>query len=1643
MPAAVTDSYDYDRDRRDGDRRYNDRGDRGDRDRGGRGPMSPPTPDRYNTVERKDYFDRTPDRRPSQDRDRQPLPSPSLSTTSSTSSRARVIGRNPDGFFQPPSSQAPLSPPLRREARDGRPSRDVARAPTGGPPGRAVRDENGFFVAPPSPSTSGPGLPRRLGSSDDRGRGDAYGRRPSDENSLSRYGGAGARSQSNESLTRFGGGGTRTRSPGVSPSAAGYPDLDMRPPPQPPAGPPPQHLRGRGEYGRERDEGRSGSSMLRSAPVDSGMADLGSRTYRDRDGRDQDRERDREREKPRGDRREKGDANNRDRYKESERDRERERERDRDRERGDDRPSMSRSRTVDVSNERPRDDISSSRSRTVGASFDRPRDAPSSSSSSSRDARRTDRDRSDRDRSDRDRDRNHTDAGAALREALEAVRARDRDRDRDRRERGDAAPGDNARSARVERARRAEKEAAKGREMERKGRERREVEVADAVARLDEVEKRQRAGEFYVPDNAWSPIDESIVVPDYINGLVRFLHSDKTLTPQPDDFISSDGFRMYQKRIGGPLQQVVSDLLRDHHIDAPMRKARDAAASQPPPQPKQKDATVTLLITALEARNLVPPTRGGRDVYCVIEHIPNDAPGAKTRGQPQTTTTTTPVSTNTLSPAWPPSQSRASIAVRDIADRVVVSVWDRRSGRGGDEFLGQRALALVDVISTCARGGGGVRGWYDLRPRDGRAGAGDRGVGGEVYIEMAYDDGVGPGSGGGKDSRGRSEEGTGAFLERQLVACRVNFKALYRTLLRACLEMDMSVKGTITERDADLLSDESKVCLKGWARRWFVGEACQFICLLELLVERYKEYRIPHGALFGAYEAMYDRIKATPEWLGRYDKPALIELSEQMVSYSRAQVVKYKEFYPKNKPPAALESTVLMWRMVSKSEIYKKVHPELPASFKEQIKGILSKAAEERYIKLYELSAPLDESDLEAVFEGLAKLTDLLTEELEIDDRYFKEAFKRDVDIVGLTADTYTRCFVKTLEDNAKALASGDAISFASKAIFALYRRMKVMDVRYAKLVPSYKKMKTVNVERFFTPFVTNWLDNLSTQTLKWVTNAVKADAFEPRKAEFDDGVPACSSSVTDLFSAVYQELEFITDLGWSNPVQNALFLQKFSRTVYKAVDQYCEAIGAGELKVDQGGMTTWVPLMQSKQANGPKDITNESCVKLCNIEYATAKLEEMYRLMNVAAATRSAKDYRATMAPSRRRPPTSSRATGDLDDDVKGSFRIQVGYAENVKPVTTAGLSNPYVTVRVPEGTVQPPPEADDDGDAPTTPTTLTRSGGSVLTGAQCEMARTRVIYETVNPQWDEEFTLMLPPVRRLDVVLWSKNLLTADEVCGRATIDLGARTRLRRKLEDHHTHDVAVEAEPQGRIMVRLTLEGEEEDVDFWLRRSKERLIRTRDDFLRALCTKISPFAKEVIVKSIREHEAAPLPSKSFFSAITAAVQYSNVTASGRSIHDKVTSNEADVLLAPLTDYLNKNLETLCTAMSARMAREVIKRAWDDVVAAVEACLVPTLHGAVERDRRVLNARQVSMASWALAILGDFFHADGAELGLSRRMLDTRRHADVMALMGVYGSEMRKLRREYEISVVDGREKELVLRLVRLKVEKLEELT
>jgi Ca2+-dependent lipid-binding protein len=135
------------------------------------------------------------------------------------------------------------------------------------------------------------------------------------------------------------------------------------------------------------------------------------------------------------------------------------------------------------------------------------------------------------------------------------------------------------------------------------------------------------------------------------------------------------------------------------------------------------------------------------------------------------------------------------------------------------------------------------------------------------------------------------------------------------------------------------------------------------------------------------------------------------------------------------------------------------------------------------------------------------------------------------------------------------------------------------------------------------------------------------------------------------------------------------------------------------------------------------EDIDPQVYVKLHNVSFAMDKLKEMYGLMNVAKINQTLLQHRATVA---------QMKTPDASTRIKGQFVIHVSHAENLKPTNKNGLSNPYVIIRVPEGTVVTPQEQVHRAQSFAFKHQLESASNEsiVVTGNACELFRYGAIY-------------------------------------------------------------------------------------------------------------------------------------------------------------------------------------------------------------------------------------------------------------------------------------------------------------------------
>ena len=84
-------------------------------------------------------------------------------------------------------------------------------------------------------------------------------------------------------------------------------------------------------------------------------------------------------------------------------------------------------------------------------------------------------------------------------------------------------------------------------------------------------------------------------------------------------------------------------------------------------------------------------------------------------------------------------------------------------------------------------------------------------------------------------------------------------------------------------------------------------------------------------------------------------------------------------------------------------------------------------------------------------------------------------------------------------------------------------------------------------IENWFSPFIFKWLQQLSSKTVGWVDLAIAADDFTPI-SQSSRGIPSHSSSVADIFSALFAELKVFDGLGFTSKEKVARIYQGFAR---------------------------------------------------------------------------------------------------------------------------------------------------------------------------------------------------------------------------------------------------------------------------------------------------------------------------------------------------------------------------------------------------------------------------------------------------------------------------------------------------------------
>lgn len=194
--------------------------------------------------------------------------------------------------------------------------------------------------------------------------------------------------------------------------------------------------------------------------------------------------------------------------------------------------------------------------------------------------------------------------------------------------------------------------------------------------------------------------------------------------------------------------------------------------------------------------------------------------------------------------------------------------------------------------------------------------------------------------------------------------------------------------------------------------------------------------------------------------------------------------------------------------------------------------------------------------------------------------------------------------------------------------------------------------------------------------------------------------------------------------------------------------------------------------------------------VKLNNIEYAVQQLDVLEKTMNVEACA----EVLAKITPPRERQKRPSKYV----------FTIKIVEAEELKACDPSGLSDPYVVL----------------GDE-----------------YQKRLAKTRVVMRNLNPRWDESVDITVSGALNIIATIWDWDTFGDHDYVGRTSLKLDPS-----HFSDYMPREYWLNLDTQGRILLRVSMEGERDDIQFYFGKAFRLLKRTERDMTRKITDKVS---------------------------------------------------------------------------------------------------------------------------------------------------------------------------------------------------------
>ncbi|KAL1644052.1 hypothetical protein SLS61_008985 [Didymella pomorum] len=539
---------------------------------------------------------------------------------------------------------------------------------------------------------------------------------------------------------------------------------------------------------------------------------------------------------------------------------------------------------------------------------------------------------------------------------------------------------------------------------------------------------------------------------------------------------------------------------------------------------------------------------------------------------------------------------------------------------------------------------------------------------------------------------------------------------------------------------------------------------------------------------------------------------------------------------------------------------------------------------------------------------------------------------------------------------------------------FDLYKEMVEIRRIHSDALPN--QPFAFQIEGLLQEFVWRWIQMTDSNLIGWVDNAFKADQFQ---IQSQNPIPADderhSISVVDIFRSFNQSIEQIVALNWDDDLQYAKFMTAVSKSIGLALARYCDLVEQKfaremdrltpeqEAAARQTRTQQWASMAKDlyaqKEAVAPFNFYPESLVKLNNIEFAMQQLDKLEREIGVDACAEVIQKH----AP----PPTQRIRNNNF------VFTIKIIEAEDLKACDMNGLSDPYVVL----------------GDE-----------------YQKRLAKTRVIYGNLNPRWDETIDITTNGPLNIVATIWDWDTLGDHDCVGRTSLKLDPS-----HFRDYMPREYWLDLDTQGRLLLRVSMEGERDDIQFYFGKSFRTLKRTERDMTRKITDKLSSF----INHTLSRRTLKALLNRGI--SVTSVTNYFRA-ARPQSVIQGPTQQDVTQALDPLFRYFDENFAIMKQTLTDAAMIMVMTRLWKEALATIESLLVPPLSDKLSQQRPLTQQELDIVFKW-LKLLFDFFHAadeDGNVEGVPMDVLKSPKYHELQNLNFFYFESTEDLIRTSE---------------------------